>query len=1398
MSRQRKRQFRFATFVIVPVILALAALLPALLIAGDDASAINASERETIRQAIDGYVATMYQYGDDGEANFLITSDALVPRLNNDGDASTATGNFLDEGDDAATAPVLVDVLFGKTTMIPGTSIRVKSTNFADTVAPNDFALKLAAKVQQHRDAGFSTDLVVYCLTGHAQDTAQMGYGAMSAAGYFDDPATPAFEAPVVRGLKWGRQGWNYSMPDPTNPIVEPAYPVGGEHTLGAPGSATGSAPADSTTTCSGLTGAELVRCTAQVSNTSSQLEANAPPASFVGVDLRPSPPAGGYLGSGQSVNKPLQTLFASGGGLSELPGSGTTLWFYNRTQHTACMASMGATMMGYPSACLRWGLPAWSSSAPAEKLGDGNPWASQDPAAPDYYPYETPGGSGAGPDNTAPTFTSGPTVNVVDENTADISRTTSEPATTKVRYKVQGTSDWTAWANTTILNASKTVTFTNLTASTNYDWELIAYDKNANPSTTATGSFATPAPADNIAPTVTSITPSTDITTDSATVVAYYSDNEGGSGINTASVSVNVTGAAASACVPSATYVNCSVTGLTVGQHDINVSVDDNSGNHGTGSGSFNVIDNQPPSVNFTGPTATVTSTSTNITADYSDPSPSSGINTLSSATVSLNGDEPTHCTAAGGQMTCPRSGLTTGTYNVTVSISDMGGLTGSDNGVVMVNTDAPTITGHSPATDSWNGDNTPDLSVDFTAPSQVTSASFDVYSAPVSCSSVGISQSQVNGVWEGTATCTSPQLTDGTHEVHATVWAGTNPASDVWPIKIDATPPMTTHDLADPDAWRNTDFIVGLLGTDNIGGIGGVVTQYRVDFGTSGDSWHTGNLININTQGDHVIDFYSTDGLGNAEAPFSIHAKLDKTQPEVALVGPSGYINSWNYSLHATLTDALSGVDISSVVTTQNGDPVGGEWSYIGNDYYETGVLAADGPYNLQVSVSDNAGNTQYATGSFIADTTGPVVTNITPATSTTDKTPDIKVDLSDQGGIGVDGASIAVYMQYGEYPEYELACNLTVTGNGVVCPGVTTPDDNPLEEGTYNLRIEGQDLFNQALQSEGSESSFDVVSGLTYALTLYDYGNGGTGLVSLGNVEGTNTAASNNVWYSGPGWEMGRSKATAAGDDGNMFVLYDYGNGTSGLFLFEPDPDNPGQYMEHRVWISGANEFEWDRSKMTAADYDGDGVTEAVVFYDYGNGVTGMWLFDADFNYSPAGMWFSDSGEWDASRMKMTSMFVEGTNFIIAFYDYGNATTGVWVFHPLMGEGQPGLWQFRDGWDWSRTMINATDSDGDSMDELNALYNYGNGVTGLWLFDPMQDYPDLAWFSGQGWDWNRSKMTSGDIDGDGTSELGVLYNYGSSTTGLFLFGSDSEYKPENVWISSQGGFDWYCSLM
>jgi hypothetical protein len=66
-------------------------------------------------------------------------------------------------------------------------------------------------------------------------------------------------------------------------------------------------------------------------------------------------------------------------------------------------------------------------------------------------------------------------------------------------------------------------------------------------------------------------------------------------------------------------------------------------------------------------------------------------------------------------------------------------------------------------------------------------------------------------------------------------------------------------------------------------------------------------------------------------------------------------------------------------------------------------------------------------------------------------------------------------------------------------------------------------------------------------------------------------------------------------------------------------------------------------------------------------------------------------------------------------------------------------------------------------------------------------------MAWFWNGGFDAARAKITSGDYNGDGTSEIGILYDYGNGRARLWSMdasgpGAD---EPLMAWFWN-GGFD------
>ena len=95
--------------------------------------------------------------------------------------------------------------------------------------------------------------------------------------------------------------------------------------------------------------------------------------------------------------------------------------------------------------------------------------------------------------------------------------------------------------------------------------------------------------------------------------------------------------------------------------------------------------IDKTNPVVVYTGPTGTVYTNLTSITGTVTDASPSSGIDAVTGAVLSLDGGVtyPFSCTVSpSGDIDCPTPGLANGTYAAVISVDDQAGNNGTSGG--------------------------------------------------------------------------------------------------------------------------------------------------------------------------------------------------------------------------------------------------------------------------------------------------------------------------------------------------------------------------------------------------------------------------------------------------------------------------------------------------------------------------------------------------------------------------------------------------------------------------------------------------------------------------------------------------------------------------------------------
>ncbi|MFI5618669.1 FG-GAP-like repeat-containing protein [Streptomyces sp. NPDC051567] len=101
---------------------------------------------------------------------------------------------------------------------------------------------------------------------------------------------------------------------------------------------------------------------------------------------------------------------------------------------------------------------------------------------------------------------------------------------------------------------------------------------------------------------------------------------------------------------------------------------------------------------------------------------------------------------------------------------------------------------------------------------------------------------------------------------------------------------------------------------------------------------------------------------------------------------------------------------------------------------------------------------------------------------------------------------------------------------------------------------------------------------------------------------------------------------------------------------------------------------------------------------------------------------------------------------------------------------------------------------DFNGDGRDDAALVYDYGTGRSALHTLlgkpdgtveSPVRswDTPEESWYAS-----STGLLTSGDSDGDGRSDISIMYNYAVGSTKAFTFKSRPDGGFENTFLSWQ----------
>ncbi|MFC9627626.1 trypsin-like serine protease [Streptomyces sp. NPDC056930] len=213
-----------------------------------------------------------------------------------------------------------------------------------------------------------------------------------------------------------------------------------------------------------------------------------------------------------------------------------------------------------------------------------------------------------------------------------------------------------------------------------------------------------------------------------------------------------------------------------------------------------------------------------------------------------------------------------------------------------------------------------------------------------------------------------------------------------------------------------------------------------------------------------------------------------------------------------------------------------------------------------------------------------------------------------------------------------------------------------------------------------------------------------------------------------------------------------------------------------------------------QVVSGDFNGDGKEDVAAFYNNGTNVDGTNRASLFAFYSngtgfaaPKKVWAS-TGSFSGAASKLTSGDYngDGKDDLAVFYNSGQAADGKFVStlftFTSSGSGfnaPKKTWASTGSFNWSKSKLSSGDYNGDGKDDVSVFYDSGNAADGrfvstLFTFTSTGtafSNPTTAWTSSGSFDWSKSKPVSGDYNGDGKDDLATFYNGGQANDGKYV---------------------------
>lgn len=293
----------------------------------------------------------------------------------------------------------------------------------------------------------------------------------------------------------------------------------------------------------------------------------------------------------------------------------------------------------------------------------------------------------------------------------------------------------------------------------------------------------------------------------------------------------------------------------------------------------------------------------------------------------------------------------------------------------------------------------------------------------------------------------------------------------------------------------------------------------------------------------------------------------------------------------------------------------------------------------------------------------------------------------------------------------------------------------------------------------------------------------------------------------------------------------VLYDAGNSTSEVHVFQEKSENGTLFLKHlgQWWKSNSGSFDATQLKgrFVAGDFSGtNGLDDIAGLRDLGNGSSSIVLLTANTSgsFSPNGYmynrWSSNPGSLDANqftdRLVAGDFTGDGLLDIAGLRDLGSGSSSINLFTGRSdGHFNPSGYA-HTRWSSNPGSLNANqftgrlmagDFTGDGLLDIAGLRDLGSGSSSINIFTGRSDghfnpsgYAYTRWSSNTG-SLNANqftgRMVAADFTGDGILDIAGLRDLGNgnATINLFTGGSNGHFSPTGYaytrWTSSSNEF-------